>query len=237
MNPNPDEIITRDVEAAQALLREDFRDEFKASLYLTAKKLLGYKDINIRTHGEMIRSLEDERKRKLIVMPRGTFKSTVGCVSYPIWRLMNDPNERILLDSEVYTNSKNFLRLIKAHLAEEAVTNLFGEFRTDSNWTEGEITIAQRTQPYKEASITASGVGAVKVGQHYTTIIGDDYNSNNNSQTREGRQKIIDHYRMNLAILEPGGTYVIIGTRYATDDVIGWILENEIGVRVEDLKA
>jgi len=43
------------------------------------------------------------------------------------------------------------------------------------------------------------------------------------------RKKVINHFKMNTAILEPDGTYVIVGTRYAVDDVIGFILENEVG--------
>lgn len=179
----------------------------------------------------MVRALESDKNRKLIVMPRGTFKSSIGTVAYPIWLLMNDPNERILIDSEVYNNSKNFLREVKSHITSPEFTSIFGQWQTDTNWTEGEITIAPRTSRSKEASITCGGIGTVKVGQHYTTIIGDDYNSGNNSETIEGRQKVIQHYKMNQAILEPNGKFVIIGTRYAVDDCIGFIMDNEINVK------
>lgn len=182
------------------------------------------------THGDMVSVLEAPTPRKLIVMPRGTFKSSIGVAAYCIWRLIRNPNERILIDSEVYTNSKNFLREIKAHLLQPAFIELFGDWSEGQSWTEGEITIKARTQNFKEASLTASGIGAVKVGQHYSTIIGDDLNSGNNSGTIEGRRKVLDHYRMNQAILEPEGVYVIIGTRYAVDDVIGNILSNELGI-------
>ena len=33
----------------------------------------------------------------------------------------------------------------------------------------------------------------------------------------------------NTSILEPDGILVVIGTRYAVDDLIGHIIENEIG--------
>jgi hypothetical protein len=209
-------------------LKEVLRQEYRASLFATCKDLLGYSDITPATHDGMVAALEAPTPRKLLVMPRGTFKSSIGVVGYSVWRLLRNPNERILIDSEVYSNSKNFLREIKAHLESPALTSLFGQFKTETNWNEGEMTIAQRTKPYKEASITCGGIETVKVGQHYTVIIGDDLNSGNNSATAEGRKKVLDHYRMNTAILEPEGTYVIIGTRYATDDLIGFILENEV---------
>lgn len=214
---------------AKALI-EVLKKSFKGSLYATCKYLLGYKDINWRTHGDMIRALEEQTTRKLIVMPRGTFKSSIGCVGYPIWLLMKDPNLRILIDSEVYSNSKNFLREIKAHMHSKLITELFGDWM-GSPWGEGELTIKQRTIQRKEASITCGGIGTVKVGQHYDVIIGDDLNSGNNSETPEGCEKVYKHYQMNTSILEPGGTYVVIGTRYSTADVIGKILENEIGIK------
>lgn len=207
------------------LLTETIAHSYKTSLYKTSKFLCGYSDVNWHTHGDMIGALEDISDRKLIVMPRGTFKSSLGVVAYSIWRLIRNPNERILIDSEVYSNSKNFLREVKAIVTQERFMKIFGDWRTD-NWNEGELTISTRDKALKEASITCGGVGTVKVGQHYDCIIGDDYNSRRNSETPEARQKIIDHYKMNLAILEPGGTYVLIGTRYAVDDVIGYAIEN-----------
>lgn len=110
----------------------------------------------------------------------------------------------------------------------EALTSIFGTFKTETNWSEGEITIAQRAKKIKEASITAGGVETTKVGQHYDIIICDDLNSNKNSLTPEAREKVIRHYQMQTSILEPDGIMVIIGTRYAQNDVIGFIIENEL---------
>lgn len=201
---------------------------YKHSLAATATTLLGYKDINHHTHSEVVEALESTTKRKLIVMPRGTFKSSICSVAYPIWLLINNPNLRILLDGEVYTNSKNFLREIKLHLVNHRLTNLFGNFETRRCWTEGEIIIQQRKKVLKEASITASGIGSEKTGQHYDVIIMDDLNSPSNSNTQEGREKVIQHYRYNTSILEPDGTMVIVGTRYSETDIIAYALKNEI---------
>lgn len=211
-------------------LEEIQRREYRKSLGLTSKHLLSYPDISWATHNDVICSLENVTRRKLIVCPRGALKSTLCDISYPIWMLLNQPNLRILIDSEVYSNSKTFLREIKAQLESERLVSLFGKFRSDDNWTEGSITIAQRTIARKEPSIQVSGIGAVKVGQHYDVIIMDDMNSNNNSKTKEGREKVIDHYKLNMSILEPEGILVVVGTRYAENDLIGHILQNELGL-------
>lgn len=210
-------------------LAESIRTLSRESLLFTCRSLLGYSEVNENTHGNIIRILESTSHRKLIVCPRGAFKSSIGVVSYSIWILLRNPNARIMVDSENYTNSKNFLREIKAHLMSEVLIKSFGEFKTDFNWTEGSLTIAQRTKAFKESSITCSGVDSVKVGQHYDYIVMDDLNSNKNCNTKETRQKVLDHYRLNTSILEPDGTMVVIGTRYHNEDLVGFIMDNEIG--------
>lgn len=200
---------------------------FKKSLFLTARHLLGYKDINPRTHKDVIEMLESPIRRKLIVMPRGTFKSSICTVAYPVWTLLNQPNSRILIDSELYSNSKNFLREIRLHLEGPRVISVFGESRSDT-WNEGEVTVSWRNKVLKEASLTASGIGAEKTGQHYDVIIMDDMNSPNNSQSKEGREKVIDHFRYAQSILEPDGILLVVATRYSEDDIPGFILNNLI---------
>lgn len=203
-----------------------YADLANHSLLFTCR-LLGFSDVNENTHGDIIRALESEARRKLICVPRGCLKSSIACVAYPIYLLNRNPNLRILIDSELYTNSKNFLRAIKQYMESETLVSLFGEYRGEV-WNESEIIIRQRTKGRKEASITVSGIGATKVGQHYDVIIGDDMNSPQNTNTPENAKKVVDHYKMNISILEPTGTYVIIGTRYSENDLIGWILENEV---------
>lgn len=216
---------------------EAIREQYRASLYKTSKGLLRYRDITKYTHAGTIQALESETKRKLIVLPRGTFKSSICDVAYPIWRLIKNPNERILIDSELFGNSKTFLREIRAHLEDPEITSIFGEFKTETDWTQSSITIAQRTKAYKESSITCGGVGTTKVGQHYSLIIGDDYNSPSNSDSPEGLEKVIRHYRYNQSILDPDGTMVIVGTRYASRDIEGFILEEELGLKPEEQKT
>lgn len=213
-----------------AAIKDALQNHYKSSLFATAVDLLGYDRVRPHSHGNVIRCLESPTKRKLIVEPRGTFKSTIGVVANSIWMLIRNPNERILIDSEIYSNSITYLREIKHHLESERLSRLFGTFRT-KNWNESEITIAQRTVNKKEPSITAGGIGTTKVGQHYSVIISDDSNGSKNSATSEQRQKVIEHYQYNQAILDPDGAYTIIGTRWHVSDLIGWVIENELNIQ------
>lgn len=217
-------LLKRPVDAQEA--KFELRYTFKNSLYQTSRNLLGYKDVNKRTHGEIITALESKNKRKLICVPRGCLKSSLACVAYPIYLLANNPNLRILIDSELYTNSTTFLREIKSHIQSSDFISIFGNWKTNV-WNESELVISRRTKKLKEASITVGGVGTTKVGQHYDVIIGDDYNSPSNTNSHENAKKVVQHYRYNLSILEPDGIYAIVGTRYAANDLIGHILDNE----------
>lgn len=200
----------------------------RKSLYLLCKVGLRYKDVTHGTHDGIIQALEAKTTdRKLICVPRGCLKSSIACIGFPIWLLINNPNLRILIDSELYTNSKTFLREIRSHLEHPRMALLFGEFKGNP-WSESEITIRQRTVMKKEASVTVGGVGTTKVGQHYDCIIMDDMNSPKNTSTPEQAEKVISHYRYNISILDPGGTLVLIGTRYAANDLIGHVISNEI---------
>ncbi len=219
-----------------AELMETKRRAFKESLYLTCKYLLGMSDLNKRTHSEMVKALEELEFREkkianaLIIMPRGSLKSSVGSIGFPIWRLLRDPNKRILIDSATYDLSTQLVSAISEYLESPKVVALFGTFKTKDDWSSKSITIAQRTKVLKESSVVASGVGSPKTGAHYDTIIMDDLNNEKNSATPEQMEKVVRHYQMNYAILDPGGDAAVIATRYAALDVPGHILSNEIGV-------
>lgn len=217
------EELPHEEQAQTALL--GFQELLKTDYMAYCRHALGMEDVNWRTHGETVQVLESDARRKVLVLPRGTFKSSLASVAYPMWRLEQNPDLTVLLDSELFNNSKNLLREIRAHYESERYIRIFGN-RVGKKWGESEITIAPRVRNRKEASITVGGIGTVKVGQHYDVIIGDDYNSPSNSDTLEKCEKVINHVRYNLNILNPNGEYVFVGTRYAERDVIGFLLKD-----------
>ena len=227
------------------VLRAALKIVYKQSLYATSKHLCGFKDMTAHTHDPIVSVLEDSHKRKLICVPRGTFKSSIGAIAYPIWLLITNPNLRILIDSELYGNSVTYLNAIKNIMQSPDFVDLFGDWmptndqvkRLGYSWNDSEITIGKRTKILKEPTISCGGIGTTKVGQHYDVIIGDDYNSPANTATLDQRKKVIDHYQYNLSILETDGVYAIIGTRYHEEDLIGFIIKNELGFKsLEEFK-
>jgi predicted phage terminase large subunit-like protein len=108
---------------------------------------------------------------------------------------------------------------------------IFGDWAPASqeiSWRTDAITISKRTKPgIREDSVTATGLGVVKVGMHYDMIIMDDVVSNKNTATSEQLQKTLEYYRLAMSILDPGAELIVIGTRYSYDDLYGHIQENE----------
>lgn len=215
------------------VLRKQF---YLDSLYHFTKFCLGYKDLTQNVHGPICNALQAPTPRKLIAVPRGTFKSTCSTISYPMWLLEHNPNLRILIDSELYTNSMNFLREIKGHYEHnEDFRMLFGD-RVGSLWNSDEVIVKTRTIHKKEPSIVCSGIGAGKTSQHYDVIIADDLSSYKNITSKDLAQKTIDHFKLYTSLLEPNGTLVVIGTRYHELDAIGFVIENELMIKGGDVE-
>ena len=197
------------------------------SLAAFSIQCLGYERLNPRTHRDMIGALESLGKRKLIIMPRGTFKTTISSVAYPIWLLTKNPNLRIMLDSELYTNSKMRVREIRGHLDSDSFIRNYGNWKGPV-WSDGELVIAQRTRIMKEPTIFASGISASKTGVHADFIIADDLNSPMNTNNADNALKVIEHIKYYTSILDPDGTLVFIGTRYSALDCYQWIIDQHL---------
>jgi predicted phage terminase large subunit-like protein len=197
--------------------------------------------MNEKLHREMcdfVSSYRDwvgSKNKKLILEPRGSLKSTCVTIAYPLQLILKYPNIRILIDSEKLNNSKAFLSSIKGHIESNEKYRqlsevLYGKTPQPSDeekWTASEIVSSLRTdRSIKEPTISCGGVDVVKVGMHYDYIFVDDPVSDNNSATREQIEKVINHYRYLLSLLEPNGKLIIIGTRYDFGDLYGYVIEN-----------
>lgn len=208
-------------------------------LYYFNKHILGYKDMEPKPHKRVCDYIEAKSRstrqlKKLLMLPRGTFKTSVVTIGSSIQELAKDPNKRILIDNEVYGNSKAMLRELKGHLQSPRVLDLYPKLepnkQINDGWTESSVIIKGRTRSFKEPSISCAGLDQIKVSMHYDIIIMDDLVSTRNVTTKEQIDKVIEHYKMALSLLEPDGELIIVGTRYHYSDLYGYILENEADI-------
>lgn len=185
-------------------------------------------DWDDNVHSDLERFLKRKSPNKLILMPRGHFKSSVVTIGFTIQTLLKNPNKRVLLTNASWDLASTFLAQIKEYFLESDLRLFYGDFfRKDLSWTKSEITIAQKTDRKKRGpSIKTAGVGSSLTGSHYDLIVNDDLVEQNNSSTKEQIQKVIDFHDGCFDLMDPGAELIDIGTRWNEDDLYGDILMN-----------
>lgn len=246
--------LERDKLIAQiALKREAIRRNTRLGLLNFSREVLGYTDIEESVHGELCRHLEDAYwgrgewktdenavRRYLFLLPRGTFKTTIATVCFPIWIFcQNDPkligeeqgpvwsappsfngklgyNQRILLGSEIEFNATRFLQNIRDQLIScEPLRDLFGNLvpqkRTEGLWTASQANVIWRMDMRaKEANLTVTSMDGNPVGGHYDIGIMDDMISDKTVTNDEQIIQSIDWYRRMLPVFQEGNGSVLI---------------------------
>lgn len=183
-------------------------------------------------------SYDPKNKNMLILMPRGTFKSSVVTIGFTLQILLNEPNVRVLIDSETQAKGKAFLSEIKGHLEKNdiyrayfhAIHSVFPDGvsvkrNKDLLWTNNEIVVASRSRPLKEPSVMASGIDKSINGMHFDYIICDDLHSEKNVTNKEQIQQVIDHWKLSNSLIDPGKSTLVIGTRWDYNDLYQEILD------------
>ncbi len=191
--------------------------------FYLGKYVLGYDeftDLHLGWFDDLLK-----HKKLLLIAPPGHLKSTCCTITYPLFRLTEDRDMRIMIVNEILDNSKGFLAEIKGHIRDnEAFRERYGDWNIDADkWSEEKIQLA-RTVIRKEPTILAVGVMGTLVSQHPNLIIVDDPCSNRNTQTSTQRRKIWDWFRRDLVPrLGDNGQIIVVSTRWNRDDLPGQI--------------
>lgn len=196
----------------------------KTRLKYLCKEFLGYKDWGT-VHDDLEKFLARPNKRKLAIIPRNHLKSSVITKGWGIQQVLNNPNLRILIANAVWEQSRKFLGSIQKYLTYGSDLPLFfGKFES-GNWNQFDCTVNQRNVVLDAPTFVTTGVDKEQTSQHYDIIIGDDLVGPQNVGTPDQRNKVFDYYLSLFDLLEPGGTLMILGTRYHQDDLYARILE------------
>jgi hypothetical protein len=208
--------------------KDQLRNKLMHDTYSFGKYVL---DFNLFTdiHKDLADFLDKDQRTyrgqtlfKMILMSRGTFKSSLGVLSYATRRLIENPELRILIYSAEYGLSERSLRFIKGSLENNhKLKELFGEHRNDSEWTNRSIVSSQRTKTQRDPSITIGGTNAQLTGFHYDLIICDDIFGNKNTENVEQIKKVKEQFAALMPLLDRhnGGEIVVIGTIWHHNDL------------------
>jgi len=210
---------------------EKVRHKADKDFYFFAKDVMGFSKMTPQPHRELCRHLTkpSSKEKKLTLMPRGSFKSSVGTVAHATHTIVQNPDVRILIVSETQKNARKYVDEIKNHFEKnQRLKALYGNFVSKQKWTPDEFVVSKRIKVKKEPTVTAGSLErGMLTGMHFDQIYLDDVVSLNNINTPDQIRKTLNYYRMLQSILDPGGKIFINGTRYSVADLYGHILEEE----------
>ena len=207
--------------------KRDWRARFEQRAALREPIYLVQHILNVKLEPFHVRWMEFilERKRSLILAPRGHGKSTAITIGLTLWNILRNPDIRVCIVSNTQSQAESFLREIKQRLESPLVTGLFGRQR-GHKWAESEIIVARSKRAGKEATVTALGVMGAVISRHFDWVILDDIVDEENARTEVQRDKLRSWlYTTMIPTLEPDGALCIIGTRYHLRDLYGYLSE------------
>lgn len=203
------------------------RDACKKSLHFLCTQMLKYQDWD-KVHDDAEKFLVRPAMKKALLLPRDHLKTSMVTIGKSIQFILQNPNVRILIANQIWDFARKILAEIKGHLEDKSqLPELFGPFVSHS-WTSDSIIVRQRTKSLKEPTIMTTGIEAENTGGHYEKIFLDDLMGHQNSATVDQRDKAKRFRRSMIALLEPGGEIIDIGTRWHNDDTFSEIFANEM---------
>lgn len=222
--------------ATNELLRREFRELCKQNLYFLTKAILGYGDLTKKTHkpyADFIQNLDN--KRTLDLMPRGTYKTTVGTIGFAIWYLLNYPDHFILIANQTASNAERMVLEIENHLdgSNPMMNWLFPEYIKPHSrytpWSSKGFTVPCRSVISGTPSVYALGVGAKAESWHFHVVINDDLIGEKAmySSTEMSSAIAWHDYSVSLFVSPKDGIERMHGTRWSMSDLYSEVLEEE----------
>jgi predicted phage terminase large subunit-like protein len=163
------------------------------------------------------------RRRKHVEAPRGHGKSEALTYIYPLWRLTQNKDLRILIVSENYDQATKYVQRMRAEIEQNSsLRDDFGLAPHDSLPWRTNLFYIRRPTSLKDPSVEGTGVGKAITGGRFDIIICDDILSTENQVSELQRENIWLWFTTTLSpILEPDGRFIVIGTRKHVSDLYG----------------
>ena len=173
----------------------------------------------VRLQDTLERVTSGEIDRLIIQMPPRHGKSETTTVRYPVYRLTDNPELRVIVGAYNATLAAKFSRKARKVAADSGL-DLSEERAAADDW---ETTAG--------GGVRAVGVGAGVTGHGGDLIIVDDpVKSREEAESETYRNRVWDWFTDDLwTRREPGAAVVVIMTRWHADDLVGRILESEDG--------
>lgn len=161
----------------------------------------------------------------LFNVPPEHAKTTTLTMNYVTWRIVCDPQTRVLVVSKSHKMAKKFLHGIKTRLTHPSYRRLQEEFgpaegfeKTADSWTADEIYLAsEQSDGEKDPTVQALGIGGHIYGARADLIVLDDTVTLENAHRYEEQIDWITQEVISRIV--KGGHLLVIGTRVAAKDL------------------
>lgn len=211
------------------LLRIVCKEDFFAFCYF----LLG---LPVNTPFLHARCKEAQNKRHLTLdlWSREHWKSSILTYALPIWEVIQQKEERVVIFSHTRTLAKSHLRRIKHTLQENRklihtfpdifYMNPEGE---SPKWSEEEGLYVKRSITFPEATFEAWGlIDSSPIGKHWSIMVFDDLVTEKSVSTADQIRKATDAFKLAQNLGTRNGIRRVIGTRYSHKDSYSEIIAN-----------
>ena len=182
----------------------------------------------------------------IIVMPRGSLKSTIITKYLSVWLTLNDPTMRTLIATNTLPNARKKLADIRNLFDGEPLfralfPELLPEFKMPgskkrNSWSTDSLTI-NRDKEFPEGTFEAAGMRTKKTGTHYTCIVEDDTVAPDESEMKvdvtlpstETIERAIGWHKASIPLMPPKGRRlrIIVTTRWGDYDLVSYLQDNE----------
>lgn len=210
-----------------------------------SREVLGLTKLSNNLHKEVLDFILSNRKC-MVLLPRGHFKSSLITQAYVIWRILINPNIRILIASSGVNKARRFLNYHRREFTyNRSMKSLFPEFCFDnevSNRTQFQVPPKLITEPQKEMTIEIASVDMGVASAHYDLIIYDDLLDEDNTRTLGSMIIANQWFKQSIPLLDDfyasndmmsrfkklkSGEIIVIGTRWHDTDLYGEIIDNK----------
>ena len=184
-------------------------------------------------HAEMIAFIEEnlsKRQNAVILEPRGHAKTTWANTIYLSYLVSRHPNIRIGLISNTAKQANDFSRAVRFTLeANDYQHQIFGVLTGKHKWNDVEwIQKDSALHGTKDVTMYSAGAGGAIISKRFDLILCDDILDEENSANPEQREKVENWFWKTLKpCLAPGGSIIVIGTRWAESDLYQKLIEDK----------
>ena len=170
----------------------------------------------------------DYYDRMCVSQPPRTAKSSLITLSYPFWLVLNNPDLNIVIVNNTQTLAENFgIRLRQLFIDYEELLKLNNIRLSDTKHSNSFFMFETLDGKLYDGSIKLMGTGGTLTGQNVDILICDDLIKGFSDTTPTLLDKKIEWFKsIILQRLEPHSKLIILGTRWASNDIIGYLYEN-----------